>query len=187
MSQPSGPQTVRPPVALGCFLSLAVLAAMAGAIAFAVVFLESGADTGRVKVESADAYAPGSVAFIGEENLYLVRLEGGDFLALADMDAANQGRRCRVSLVPVDDPGLPVDSATLEARMSAEAAGATSVFFEPCLGSVYDIAGVRLTGPGANLDRYPASLDSSGRVVIETGERQCSRRTTGNTSAPATC
>jgi hypothetical protein len=176
----SGPETVRPPVALGCFFALAVVVLVAGMVAFGIVFLESGANTGQVGLEAADAYAPGTVEFISEENVFLVRLANGDFLSLADLDAANranQGRNCRVGLVPMGEPSLGISVEVLRTRMSIEAAGATSVFYEPCLGSIYDVAGARLNGPGANLERHPVAVNAAGRVVIDLSERECSRRT----------
>ena len=190
MTAGSSPETVRPPVALGCFFAMAVVVAFVGIVMFGVVFLESGANTGELRLESAEAYAPGSVEFIAEENIYLARLFDDSFVALSDLDAANranQGRRCRVMLLATDDSSLGITPASLASQMSPEAVGATSVLAESCLGSVYDIAGVRLNGPGANLDRYAVSVDSGGRVVIDTSERQCSRRTLGATSAPGAC
>ena len=72
--------------------------------AFVVVtflFLDSGADSGELRLNVPAAYAAGSVEFLGDHNLYLVKLRSGTFLALADLDAANrsnQQRRCRVRL-----------------------------------------------------------------------------------------
>jgi len=186
----SGPETVRPPVALGCFFGLAVIVFIFGIAAFAIVFLESGADTGEVSLDVSEAYAPGSVKFIGEDNIFLVRLGNGDFVALADLDAANrtnQSRRCRVGLVPINEPVLALSQAVLRSQMSAEAEGTTSVFYEPCLGSIYDVAGIRLNGPGMNLERHPVTLDRGGHVVVDTSTRECSERTDGATFSPSPC
>lgn len=174
-----GVENPRPPVFLGCFTAVAFLVLVLGLGAFLIVFLESGADTGRVRLEEADAYAPGTVDFVGEENLYLVRLAGGDFLALADLDAANRARperRCRVAPLPVTDTRLPGILERYGGRMSAAAAGTTLVFREECDGAMYDVTGLRLDADGRNLDRYPVSIDQAGHVVVDTSKRECSER-----------
>jgi hypothetical protein len=170
---------VRPPVALGCFGAAAVLVAVFGIILFAVIFLESGADTGRVQLELADAYEPGSVQYINQENFFLVRLRSGDFLALSDLDAANrsnQARRCRVALTSLDDGSLGVTQSVLQTQLSPEANGSNAVFHETCYGSTYDVTGVKLAGDGANLDRLTVSLGSNGHVVVDKSKRHCSQR-----------
>ena len=185
-----GTESVRPPVALGCFLGVAVIAAIVGLVAFGIVFLESGANNGEVALEVAAAYAPGSAQFISSENVFLVRQVDGDFVALLDLDAANranQAQRCRVNLTPISASGLGVPAEQLTSQMSSGAAGSNSVLFESCLGSIYDIAGVRLNGVGPNLDRYTVRIDDSGRVVIDTTKRLCSRRTETAKSASVSC
>lgn len=174
-----GVENARPPVFLGCFTALAFLVLVFGLGAFLIVFLESGADTGRVRLEEADAYAPGTVDFVGEENLYLVRLPGGDFLALSDLDAANRARperRCRVAPMAMTDARLPGLLERYAGRMSAAAAGTTLIFREECGGATYDVTGLRLDAEGRNLDRYPVSIDATGHVVVDTSKRECSER-----------
>ncbi len=178
-----GVENARPPVFLGCFTAVAVLVLLFGLGAFLIVFLESGADTGKVRLEDAEAYAPGTVDFVGEENLYLVRLQGGDYLALSDLDAANRARperRCRVAPLAVTDSRLPGILERYGGRMSAAATGTTLVFREDCDGAMYDVTGLRLDAEGRNLDRYPVSIDETGHVVVDTSKRECSeRRETG--------
>lgn len=174
-----GVENARPPVFLGCFTAVAVLVLLFGLGAFLIVFLESGADTGKVRLEDAEAYAPGTVDFVGEENLYLVRLQGGDYLALSDLDAANRARperRCRVAPLAVTDSRLPGILERYGGRMSAAATGTTLVFREDCGGAMYDVTGLRLDAEGRNLDRYPVSIDETGHVVVDTSKRECSER-----------
>jgi hypothetical protein len=185
-----GVQNARPPVLLGCVSALAFVVAVFGFFAFLIVFLESGADTGKVRLEDAEAYAPGSVEFIGEENLFLVRLADGEYLALADLDAANRARperRCRVAPMQVTDARLPAILQRYGARMSADAAGSTLIFREECAGALYDVTGLRLDSDGRNLDRYPVTVDSTGHLVVDTAKRQCSQREQLNPFAPAGC
>lgn len=190
MEGQDGPGTARPPVALGCFFMASVVVVLAGIVAFAIVFLESGADTGQIELDAAEAYAPGTAEFVGEHNFFLVRLPDGSFVALDDMDAANrasQGTRCRVGLVDLADAGAGISSEQLRARMSPEAEGSNSVLRETCLGAVYDIAGVRLTGDGRNLDRLFVEVTGRGRVVVDRSERSCSARQGSNWSSPVGC
>ncbi len=185
-----GVQNTRPPVLLGCMAAVALVVAVFGSFAFLIVFLESGADTGKVRLEDAEAYAPGSVEFIGEENLFLVRLADGAYLALADLDAPNRARterRCRVAPLQPGDARLPGILERYGAAMSDDATGSTLVFREECGGAMYDVTGLRLDAEGRNLDRYPVSIDSAGRVVVDTAKRQCSQREQLNPFAPAGC
>jgi len=187
VNQPA-PDAARPPVALGCFFAASVLVALVGIVSFAIVFLESGADTGEVTLDVVEAYAPGTAEFVGEHNFYLVRLPDGSFIALDDMDERNrrnQGARCRVAPTPLED--LAGAAAGLRARISPEAAGSVSVFRETCFGAVYDIAGVLLAESGRNLDRFAVGVDSRGRVVVDRSERTCSARDGASWSLPAAC
>jgi hypothetical protein len=168
----------RPPLLLGC-LGLAALVVLVGAaIGSCVVFLESGADEGEAVLLPLDAYPPGSVDYIGEENLFIVRTVDGAVLALSDLDAANRatpGRRCRARLLSFGEAGL---SAGVTARVTQPAAGVEFVLTETCNGATYDITGTRIDlEAGANLDRYGVRLDGRGRVVVDLTERTCTART----------
>jgi hypothetical protein len=182
-----GPETAKPPVALGCFFAVSVVVALIGLVSFAVVFLESGADTGEIELDSAESYAPGTAAFVSEHNFYLVRLPDGSFVALDDFDERNrqsQGSRCRVSPSPIEDAK---DANQLRAALSPEAAGSTVVLRETCFGGVYDIAGITLAGDGRNLDRFATDVNRRGRVVVDRSERTCSVRDGGNWAVPLAC
>ena len=167
-----------------------VVVVLAGIAAFAIVFLESGANTGEIELDAADAYAPGTAEFVGEHNFYLVRLPDGSFVALDDMDAANrasQGSRCRVGLAELTDAGLGLTPEQLRAGMSPEAAGSNSVLRETCLGAVYDISGARISGDGRNLDRFEVETTARGRVVVDRSERTCSAREGKSWTSPVQC
>ena len=189
MTQDLSPESAKPPVALGCFFAASVVVALFGLIAFAIVFLESGADSGELRLSVVDAYAPGSAEFLGEQNLFLVRLPDGSFVALADMDATNRassGARCRVGLADIADPGLWISPEVLHARLSPRAAGSTSVLRETCYGAIYDIAGALLAPEGRNLDQYRVDT-SNGVVTVDRSERTCSRRAGASAFIPIDC
>lgn len=180
----------RPPVFLGCFTALAMVVLAFGIGSCLVVYWESGADTGEVRLELAEAYGRGTVQFVGEQNLYVARLLDGSFLALADLDAANRAnpaRRCRVYPIPAADPALPTLVARYADRMSAAARGSTLLFREDCNGAIYDFTGVRLDADGPNLDRYPATIDSAGYLVVDTSRRECTSREGAATALPRDC
>jgi len=186
------PETPSPrPVLLGCVGAAATVILLVLAVVFVVVFLESGADDGQLELQPEAAYDEGSVEFVGERNLYLVRLTGDDFYALHDLDAANRAnarRRCRVSPVPSNDPGLPALLDQYRANMSPPARGSTLLFREACNNAIYDVTGVRLDNPSApNLDRYPVAIRSNGRVTIDLTERICTRRTPTGPFTPTPC
>lgn len=190
MTIESTPQTVRPPVFLGCFFAVAALLFVIFAAVFFIQFLESGANDGKVRLDVPDAYALGSVEFNGEHNFYLVRLPDATFLALSDLDAANranQARRCRVALTDLTDGTLGSPAETLSRRMTPAATGATAVLRETCNGAIYDIAGARLNGDGPNLDRFPISVASDGHLRVDTSARTCTQRNGPADFAPNPC
>jgi hypothetical protein len=170
----------RPPVLLGCaaLLGIAVLLVAGGVCA--AIFLESGADSGVVELEDADAYAPGSVDFVPDANLFVVRDRDGDFHVLDNLDAANRAnpaRRCRVQLIPSAHPNFDGIRSQFDAAFSPEGRALPFVFGEDCNGAVYDGTGLRLNGPGErNLDSFAVSRARSGDLQVHTGQRTCSRR-----------
>jgi hypothetical protein len=177
-------------VALGCTFALVVVVALVALGTFTVKFLDSGANTGKVRLDVPEAYEPGSIEFVGAHNFFIVRLRDGSFLALSDLDAANranQARRCRVGVASVADPGLPLDQPSLSAKMSPAAAGTTAILRENCNGAVYDISGVLLSSTGPNLDRYPIEIAASGNLLVDTSRRQCSERTAASFVEARSC
>lgn len=173
------PATVRPPVALGCAAVVAVVVLFGLAALAMIAFLDSGANTGKMVLDPAEAYARGSVEFVGERNFYLVRLSDGSFLALSDLDAANRSspqRRCRVAPLQPADPQLPALLERYAARMSAPAAASTLVFREECNKAVYDVTGLRLDSEDPNLDRYAVTINGAGRVTVDVSKRDCTER-----------
>ncbi len=154
-------------------LGVLFLGALAGAV---IVFLDSGADSGVVTLEVADAYERGSAQFLGAQNVYLVRLRDGSFLALSDLDAANranQQQRCRVTAINPFDPALGQALERFASKVSPDAAGARFVLRETCNGAHYDLTGWRLDASGPPLDRYATGTDEQGRVTIDLSRRRC--------------
>lgn len=178
------------PIFGGCF-GVAVVGALLGATAvFVLVFLDSGANTGRLVMRNADSYRAGTVEFVGERNFFVVRLANGDFLALADLDAANraaEGRRCRVAALTAADARLPGLLEQYRSEMSVEAVGSTLLFREECNGAVYDLSGKRLDAGGRNLDRYATSVDAEGRLRVDVSRRICTAEEEGESFAAASC
>jgi hypothetical protein len=184
-----GVPNARPPVALGCTVAAAALVVVVLTGIGLAVFLESGADDGDVTLDPVAAYAPGTYTRVAGEGFYVVNLDGQVF-ALADLDAANraaQGRRCRVAPLDVADPALRQALDAYGDQRSPMAAGTTLVFYEACFGALYDAAGVRLDGPGPNLDRYEVDADDAGRLIVRTANRTCSVRSEAGLAEPAEC
>jgi hypothetical protein len=178
------------PVAMGCALAAMTIVCLVGAIVFAVIFFDSGATSGKVQMEAAEAYAVGSIEFFGARNFYLVRISSREFIALSDLDAANRlnpQRRCRVSPLPRDDPALPRALERFENATNPAARGSTIVFGEGCNGALYDVTGLRLSGEGQNLDRYPVAFNSTGHLTVDVSKRICSERVGAELFAEIEC
>jgi len=178
------------PVLLGCSAAVGLAAIVVLAAIATIAFLDSGADSGKVVLERAVAYAPGSAEFVPPRGFYLVRLTNGDFYALANLDAANRastGRRCTVAPVLSPEPELARLLDSFRSRVSAQADGVTLFFREACHGAVYDAAGIRLDAEGPNLDRYPVAVRRDGRVVVEVTTRTCTQRSGTNVLTPTAC
>lgn len=157
---------------------------------FGVVFLAPGDEATHLVLDDARAYAPGSVEFVGGHNLFVVRLGQSEFYALSDLDAPNRvapGRRCRVQVVPADDPALPGMLARWQPRMSSSAAGSTLLLREACNNAVYDVTGVRLDADGRNLDRYPVEINGDGHLSVNLARRHCSERREGELTSEVDC
>jgi hypothetical protein len=177
-------------VALGCIGALAVVAVLVFIVVLGVQFAESGADTGRTVLDVPEAYGRPSVTRVGDRQVWLVRTRAGRFFALADLDAANRaavGRRCRVNPIADTNSELVPLLQQYVSVLSAPAAETPLLFREDCNGAIYDAAGVRLDGPGPNLDRYETSVDELGRLVFEAGKRLCTAREGGDAFAAREC
>lgn len=181
--------SIRPPVFLGCAGAvLAVVLVVAGFVFF-LSFLDSGANNGKVVLDPADSYGLNTIAYIPKQNLYIVRLGDGSYLALSDLDAANRAAatRCRAAQVAPTDPLLPQLVGQFASRQSPEAAGSTVFLRESCNRAVYDLAGLRLDADGPNLERLATSIDSQGRLTVDTRKRTCSERSGAALFAPTVC
>jgi hypothetical protein len=184
------PHVLRPPVALGCFGAVAVVALLAFIVGFALVFLDSGANSGKLTLDPAESYGRGSIDYVSDHNFYLVRLGDGTFVALADLDAANRAnaqRRCRAAPIPVSDPSLPGLLSRYAGQFSAGAAGSALLLREDCNRAVYDVTGVRLDAEGPNLDRYRVDIDPEGRLTVDLGHRLCTHRAGASDFAAISC
>ena len=187
---PSPAPAIRPPVFIGCSALVAAVVFVVAAIVFTLVYLNSGADSGTVVLNLASDYPGGSEQYISAHNFYIVRLADGTFVALSDLDAANRAtpaHRCRIQPVGASDPSLRGILARFGSRMSAPALGSTLVFREACNGAIYDITGARIDRNAPNLDRYPTSINSAGRLTVDIAARTCSERTATVTFQPVTC
>lgn len=114
------------------FLALAMVALVA--IGVAVVWPSNGADSEWAALARADELDVNEPLAV-EGDVYLVRLESGEILALSTIDP-HLG--CKVPFVP---------DFTFR--------GDTGWFRNPCHGETYDVAGVCIFGPcPRGLDRY---------------------------------
>lgn len=112
-----------------------------------------------VDAGSVDDFAPASVTTFEENRFHLVRLEGGEFLALY-----------------WTDPHL---GCTVPWRPDFEFQGKRGFFRNPCHGETYDIAGHRVFGPSPrDLDRYEVKIEGS-RVLVDTSQLICGFSTSG--------
>jgi hypothetical protein len=167
-----------------------IAAALIGMAVFAVTYLESGTSTGKVTLDLARAYQPGTISPQPEHNLYLIRLNDRRFFALSDLDAANRdadGRRCRVAPIDVSDPALPGIVTRYRTATGPDSVGLALFFREECNGAIYDATGIRVDQDGRNLDRHPVSLDAAGKVIVDLGKRTCSEREGATLAADVTC
>jgi hypothetical protein len=182
--------SVRPPVALGCIAAVAAVAAIILFGALFLVFLDSGADDGKVVLSDPRAYGLGTIQYNSDHNFYLIRLSDGDFLALSDLDAANranQQRRCRAAPLGASDPALAAVIQQYATKVSPAAAGSTVFFRESCNLAVYDLTGQRLDGDGPNLDRLRVGANAQGMLTVDVTQRSCTERDGAELFAPIPC
>jgi len=131
---------------------LLLLGAIAATMALATVFAWPTAD-GWVMLGSADELAVNQPVAVRERDLYLVRLESGEVLALL--------RR---------SPHL---GCTIVWRQEFVFAGKKGWFRDPCSGSNFTISGDRMSGPAPRgMDRYAVHL-LDGRVFVDIGSVLC--------------
>lgn len=184
------PPMARPPLALGCLAAAGLAGLVVVMVILGVRYLESGSDDGNLPLDAAESYAKPSVTRSGEDGLWVVRTDKGEFFALADMDAANRlaaGRKCKVNPIGASDPALAELLSRYRGSISAPAANIGLLFREDCNGAVYDAAGVRQDGEGPNLDRFATSVDSEGRLVVKTAKRSCTTRDGNESFAKTEC
>lgn len=182
---------IRPPVGLGCGAAVAMVVLAIVAVGFFVVFLGGGTSSDVITLAPAATYAPGTVTYDGEHNIYVARLAKAGFVILGDMDRANREsttRKCRVQPMSSDDKELVPLTQQYSARMSPEAQSTTFLFKEACNGAIYDITGVRLDADGPNLPRYSSTVDASGKLEVDLKSRRCTQwEGADNPFAPIEC
>ena len=121
-----------------------------------------------------EGFEPGTASYFELEHLYVVRMTDDTLVALYDLGPAAQARvaggdhsglECRVQFIK-DENGF---TSFGDPPPGFE----DMVFWEPCLGSVWDAAGKLLTGPaGGDLDRFPLVL-VDGVVRVDVDNRVC--------------
>jgi hypothetical protein len=153
-----------------------VVAALAVAAVVAVIIgetLDQGPpDTPRnpdLNAGPAEEYARGDLSFFPSDNVYVVRLEDGSFIALYDKSSKQQeiGRDCRASFD---------ESAQLTGL--AQLPGFEGAFVEVCgdLRAVWRADGAFANGAGyGDLDRFETSIDDSGNLIVDLDRRTCTR------------
>jgi nitrite reductase/ring-hydroxylating ferredoxin subunit len=126
-----------------------VLVAVVGVVlAFAWPQADSGSEW--TSLGGAVEFAPGSVTSFPAQDLHLVRLADGEFLALARAD--------------------PGDGCLVPWRSQFSFMGETGWFRNPCGGATYDMSGACVSGPCARgLDRYKVRI-AGGGVQVDTTE-----------------
>jgi len=117
------------------------------AIGVAVAWPSSPTPSNWTAVASADELAVNEPVLIKEANIFLVRLESGDILALSRVD--------------------PHLGCTVPFRPEFEFMGSSGWFRNPCHGETYDMTGVCYVGPcPRGLDRYETRINN-GKVEAD--------------------
>lgn len=157
----------------GCLLRGLIVLAVLGAIGIIIGFVfdndNANTPTDDVNAGPAENYLRGDVSSIGTEHVYVVRLEDGAFLAFYDKSPKQQELQsdCRIAFDELAQLG------TLE-----QLPGFDGAFVEECDGarSVWRADGVRAFGSGyGNLDRFSTQVNDAGELIIDTGQRSCTR------------
>ncbi len=121
-----------------------------------------------------DGFEPGSVSYFELEHVYVVRMMDEAVLALYDL-----GPDAQATVARGDDSALDCRVQFIHDENGLTSFGEPPpgfedmVFWEPCLGSVWDAAGRLLTGPaGGDLDRFPIGI-VDGVVRVDVSNRRC--------------
>ena len=161
VAKPSPPRRLRPSRVA---VALALLAAaLAAGLALIVLFAWPNGDGGPRPFDAgpADDFAPGSVTTFREAEFHLVRLPGGQFLALDMRDPHGK------MLV---EQGLAPSPCLVPWRADFTFMGQTGWFRNPCHGETYDMAGQCVSGPCIRgLDRHPVVAED-GKIEVDLGE-----------------
>ena len=111
---------------------------------------------GGVDLGVAAGYAPGSVVYRSTDELFVVRLPGGQVVAYSDRDPHNPPGRddCRVTWRPELGEG----------SNTAQGGTAPGRFFDICTGSLYDLEGRGLRGDDKHLAPIRIEEQEDGRL-----------------------
>lgn len=134
-------------------------------------------------------YAPGSITHLEAQRIYLVRLAGGDFVAMYDWGPRAQmsyengeagARDCRVAVytrghdTTRDDQWYEQTLEMMRSQHEPVEGLEDTVLSAACYGaSLFDPLGRRSFGPSDDLDRFQLVVDSSGDVIIDLNDRHC--------------
>jgi len=112
-------------------------------------------------VARAEDFAPSSVTTFPEDELHLVRLQDGEFLALSMLDPHDK------LLV---EEGLAPSPCRVPWRPDFVFLGLKGWFRNPCHGETYDLTGHCFAGPcPRGLDRFTVTV-RDGQVVVDVNE-----------------
>ena len=130
-------------LALGLVLAGVAIGVVLGALRLGE---GDGIDLGNV-----DDYALASVVYRSTDGLFVVRLQGGEVIALSDVD-------------PHDPPGSEACRVTFRPDLGEANEGGR--FFDICSGALYDISGRALGEDGLDLRRLPLQQDEGGELEL---------------------
>lgn len=141
---------------LGALLALVAVAAIGVAV---VVMLNSPGD-GIVYAGDVDDLTVDSPRYFERAGFFVVRLEGGEVIALSEVDPRRpNGRICHVGWQP-----------------DFEFAGRAGYFRDPCGNSAYLPDGTRIYGPSPrSMDRYEVSIQGDA-ILVHTDRPLCQSR-----------
>jgi hypothetical protein len=161
----------------GCLTRIVL--SIAGAVALIIVIGETfdqGEDarppSDEVDAGQADVYPPGDLSYLEIDHIFVVRLQGDgpdEYVALYDVSPKQQqlDSGCRVRY----------DEAARLTNLP-QLGGFTGALVEECegLAAVWRVDGKFDAGAGyGDLDRFPTSINDAGHLIIDTGERTCTR------------
>jgi hypothetical protein len=116
-------------------------------------------------VDSVHHYPPDSVTYLASGRSYLVRLSGGSFLALSEVeaDAADRQQGCVIRF-----------------RADLSADGQVGVFRDDCHGALFNREGIAVQGSAPPMQQHPVQVNGD---AVSVNFRSC----LGSNSRPEPC